>query len=101
RANPSHRVARHISDCENQQTAYEERGASEQRPAIEAEPIRQTLPRRNRRWVDSGFLAGDAQILFDRRFVRRNQTRTLVAENGATKSIRALCSVRLIEQLGR
>src|SRR5262245_42913884 len=91
----------HVSNCPTHSTTYEERETPEQRPLIEAEPVCRTLPNRNRRRVYSSFFARDAQVLFDRRFARRKQTGALVTQDCRSKSICALCSVRLVEQLRR
>src|SRR5215470_14478999 len=63
--------------------------------------MRRTLPNRNYRSIYSGFLARNAQVLFDRRFVWRKQTRAFVAQDCGTESVCALRSVRLVEQLRR
>src|SRR4029077_5468452 len=63
--------------------------------------MRGTLPEWNRRRTHSGFLACQAQVLFDRRLAGGKKTRAFVSQNRATDSIFALRSVRLIEQRGR
>ena len=78
-----------------------ERGAREQRPAIEAEPVCRTLPSGNRGRIYSGSFARDAEVLFDRRIVGRKQTCALVTENRGTETVCTLRSIGLVEQLGR